>query len=752
MVGGGGGGNAAEVRKELRRRTLYLPSDDTTILTIHPGSIRATPKPVSHLVMAGLSINTEKGWRPDGTNPRMQRTERASLAAAPKRAPLQPTLKTVQESWSSHDRPGSGPGKENMAPKTASVRRSWKDSGTSKPDFQPCRMRAKVGQDLVRAVISPISEPSLKLPKPDRPSVRCLHDAQPMRILRAFAEIPCDDVFDHLVKPRFNNTPLNLISPNGPATHMNKRTAFPLAPQKTSKVANSYPLLHEDICRPEMYEETWMSDQESALAQLFNGLFEAADAEGPSKSVSHEENRRILLRLYQEPRTVLLFKRLQASIRFGALSAPNDSMKETSRLKNDVGFQRKFISAWTKTFDLANLRAAAEVVIGREVPACLIDTNGRQSNSPRTPEMLKKSLENFLDACLLRNEDALLPKKASPTDTNAGFTAWCWQRTMLRSLMMIFLLDKSKESELIHGNLFLRTSDFKSTQEFLKGISRLLLPSVGDISRPLARLEFHGSHVQYPLDEYDYRVENLATQFRDGIRFTRLVELLLYSPETLLGSGKDPTVTIFTGEILTTLVGEKKCRVLSQHLKFPCLGRSQKVYNTQLALRALQGVRGAEQIVNNVTAEDFVNGHREKTIITLWGLVEEWGLSTLVNCAELSKEIRRLESLHVSRDGRDCANDKDNGGSRGLEKPVCLLKVWVHNIARLHGLTISNLTTSFANGKVFTAILDEYERYLPHVRSTAHASVNEKSPLETRLKQIGCSPSFGKFFSSFPHV
>lgn len=35
-------------------------------------------------------------------------------------------------------------------------------------------------------------------------------------------------------------------------------------------------------------------------------------------------------------------------------------------------------------------------------------------------------------------------------------------------------------------------------------------------------------HVQIPLREYDYKINNVATDLRDGVRLTRLVELLLY--------------------------------------------------------------------------------------------------------------------------------------------------------------------------------------------------------------------------------
>lgn len=410
--------------------------------------MHAVLKPVAHSNVAGLPANSEERRQTNGKNIGMQRGQRVSLAAAPRRAPLQPNSMTVQECWNSQDRPGSGPGKENLAPQIATIHRSLKVSGTVKPEIEPSRVRAKLKRDVVRAVVPPTLQSSLKLPKPDRLSVRCLRDAKPLKILREFTEMSCDGVSDYPITLRLNNIPFNPYSERqvrllteGYANKLKPRLEVSLVSQENLKVSNTNPLLHEDICRPEMYEDTWMSDQESALTQLFNALFQAADAEGPSPIIAHEEYRRILLRLYQAPSTVLLFKKLQASILYGALCMPKASIKETLRQKNDIGFRQKIINIWMKTLDLPKLRAAAEVVIGREVRACLIHTDNGEGQDSRTTKMFKKSLENFIDVCLLRKEDTLPRDKASPNDSDPISIAWCWQRTMLRSLMMIFLLD-----------------------------------------------------------------------------------------------------------------------------------------------------------------------------------------------------------------------------------------------------------------------------------------------------------------------
>ena len=52
------------------------------------------------------------------------------------------------------------------------------------------------------------------------------------------------------------------------------------------------------------------------------------------------------------------------------------------------------------------------------------------------------------------------------------------------------------------------------------------------------------------------------------------------------------------------------------------------------------------------------------------------------------------------------------GGSDGPQKFVHLPEEWSEIIARRNGFLVLSLTTSFANGEIFTSILDEYWPYL----------------------------------------
>lgn len=265
--------------------------------------------------------------------------------------------------------------------------------------------------------------------------------------------------------------------------------------------------------------------------------------------------------------------------------------------------------------------------------------------------------------------------------------------------MVIYLLDKAKQLNIITTNLYQASSTIKSSLAFLRKLVALIHPSVGDIYRRLKPLDYHVYYTQYPLSEFSYNVDNLATGLRDGVRLTRLVELLL-SRTSLEGD--------VTGEVLTTTLEGGQSWVLSQHLKYPCTARAQKVYNVQLALSALRAIVEVGQIAEDVRAEEIVDGHREKTVTLLWALLGNLGLDTLVSFDELRQGIRRLRKADDEfGEGESYLQGECSGTMEGFQDIVHLLRAWSESIALRNGLRVLNLTTSFADGEIFARIIDE---------------------------------------------
>ncbi|KAF2130140.1 hypothetical protein P153DRAFT_366607 [Dothidotthia symphoricarpi CBS 119687] len=778
-------------KKDPRRRTIYVPSDDTTFMTIHPGqSLNPAQGSGEKSPDMGFDLVTlsEEDDSLVSALKKEDNIPKNPLAVPPRRGPLSSSSRSVQSVSFSSDVAGSGGGKENLPPGAEFIERkgvtthieiNFTKPETKKPATKAPKAHSNPskGSDAILQAKTKLEGSQKRL----RPQASC--EGMPAKSIKARADGTAPTASSRTssratvktTKPRTSRparAPLSSSSPfrtersppaairrrkveqGSPTITMMHIVGKPTAPQE------KYPVLKEDLTRPELYEDNWLTYQEIAITQLLNSIFETSDQDQNTEQ-SPKELRRKMLELYHEPSMPSLHKRLQASLQFGALSIPKDLLAQTLRLKDDVGLRKKFLNLWTKSYDLKALRAAAEAIVGRQITTpCRLSTGSVCSDDgSRMYRAERRAIENFLDAFLIKNEDAVRVKSGTGSiasiargDNDFGSPGWSWRRTAIRSLMLVLLLDKAKITNVVPGCLFQTTSPHKTSVEILHQLSTLILPSLGDITRPLNHLNFKVGHMQYPLQEYTYSIDNIAIELRDGIILTRLVELMLYSPSTLVAQQEDTvTVTMPSGELLTSSFdfSQKDSWVLSQHLKFPAIGRPQKLYNAQIALSALSGVKGIPiQAVGGVRAEDIIDGHREKTLALLWSLVGKCGLASLVDWPQIVKETERFRETWYTRcdnyQERDLDSEDDDATTElgeGLEYHKRLLLSWSRSIARLHGLRVTNLTTSFADPKVLEVIVDTY---LPSTLTTTMET--GKMGLVAKLKAVGCSTSFISLF------
>jgi abnormal spindle-like microcephaly-associated protein len=496
-----------------------------------------------------------------------------------------------------------------------------------------------------------------------------------------------------------------------------------------------------------MYEERWLEHQEIAITQLANSVLQSAH--GRPEAQDGDALRRELLEHYQGAYFSLLYKRLYASILHGALRVPQDILRRGNRLKDDIGFQRKFLTFWTGTYDLLALRAAAEAVVGRR-----ISCPGHLAVPPtdctqRVCKSLRREVQAFIEGFLFRNEDSdgSAGKKSADDDCIA---ASGYHKTILRCIMVIVLLDKARTSPetTVPSRLFLPSAEHKSSTAVLQELGRMLLPST-DIIRSLNHLGFQASYQQFPLQEYEYKIHNLAVDLRDGVIIGRLADLLLLVPNRL-ESGVPSSVTLKTGETLQ--LDQSSTWPISKHLKIPCRSRAAKLFNVQVVLSALAHFGGMSAIVQEISAADIVDGYREKTIALLWGLVGKWGLPALIDWVDVKREIRRLERKYMLKASRQpdkirqTLNDSGRGAHDdvGQGEPQYLLTQWAALLASLKALRLENLTTSFSDGRIFESIVDEYELLIKSASTGDEKSADRVTSLESRLRSLGCSFQFGK--------
>ncbi|KAI9685369.1 MAG: hypothetical protein M1822_004500 [Bathelium mastoideum] len=761
----------AEIQKPPRRRTIYIPSEETSILTIHPGApsrkLAGAVSPTQNTLLFPRPENTEEQPR-SPTQPVLNRREssRMSLAGAPRRAPLQSARGSLQPKAGITDIAGKQTGKENIPPDhskffgdvvkipdekdglTSTATVGMKNGNRMSIAARPRRMST--------APQALNSEGSRKRTNCGT-KVETLKTSKNKNNVSGEAHRTCatgvrPDEHGEGTKNKMMSHPQRSEGlPPGHGRDLKlsmKGSISNSSGHSTHHAKNPYPVLSEELERPELYEDHWLHHQEIAISQLINGIFESHHQELSPRLHDEGKLRRRLLELYSHPSIALLHKRLQASLLYGALTTSKDAMSRAARVKDDVGMKRKFLNLWLDSYDTRALKAAAEVVIGREAPPL---SGSKSSPAKRTN---RKVVEDFLEIFLLRNCDAPRPEReVSLGEDDCGSLTWSWRRMVVRSLLLIMLLDRAKCSGAISGCLFRVTSGHKSSEAVLKTVASLVLPSLGDVIRPLDHLDFRLQHIQYPLQEFTYRITNLAVDLRDGVILTHLVELLL-SPSGDLPTQNDGTVTLTlpSGEILTSTnlfdYGSGQSWALSQHLKYPCIGRAQKLHNAQIAISALDAVPGIpEQVLQDIKAEDIVDGHREKTLRLLWVLVGRWGLGSLVNWDELRKEIYHLrqkcQDAHPVTDEESFSdNEIDSSETNTSQIHQATLKAWAASIGHLHGVPVRNLSTSFSDGRVFAAIVDEYWPFFPKSNSSTSQTKPKTLTVHAKLKLLGCSTAF----------
>jgi abnormal spindle-like microcephaly-associated protein len=744
---------------EDRRRTIWIP-EDTTLMSIHPGAYDHTLRDETvGLPSSQLDITPMKDTPQPIRMGASAMRQAQKMASVSKRSALQP-LAPSQPNMS-HSVMGTGGGKENVLPGALLSRNAKGEKPLVKSMSKSAPMGTSKSQPSLQQTTSIKKRPAPELKDAPKPKVqaRALHERSSIRneVLPRPANLdPFSRDFKHkpisapkqASKPPPTRPVSNTFAPKDvntrsvPSTVPSRDVSLPNVKRSVFLAASRYPVLSDDLGQPELYEDNWLQNQEVALTQLVNVVFEQAHESSASSDVTALRSR--MLVLYHDASVATLHQRLKASLSCGALSMPKD-ISQSPKLRDDIGLRRQFFDLFGHTYDSEALQAAAEVVVGRVINPVPTQSKGPASSSTGIKEWKRFCSTFFVDhedsAELLTAHDA---KTSEGSTTQPGTPEWFWQRTVLRGLMLIYLLDQVKSTGKLSTCLFQGSSPHKSSISVLRAFAKLMVPSVGDISRPLGHLGYSVSHLQQPLEEYTYRIDNLAVDLRDGILLAHFVELLLY-PSQNLDDRSDRTITLDLpdGETITSFLDTNSAtHVLSQHLKFPCNSKVQKMHNVQAALSALTGARGlAGTAIETIKAEDIVNGHREKTLSLLWALVSRWGLGYLVDWDELKKETLRFSKYSTQPVGINYALSEEQPDTN---EQGPLLKEWAASVCQQHKVIVTNLTTSFADGRALASIISTYADYVP---SSTRKPSNKLSTAD-RLRNLGCSESFITLFAS----
>ncbi|CAN0209441.1 unnamed protein product, partial [Scytosiphon promiscuus] len=196
------------------------------------------------------------------------------------------------------------------------------------------------------------------------------------------------------------------------------------------------------------------------------------------------------------------------------------------------------------------------------------------------------------------------------------------RHTLTHFLDLVLFLDRAKAENLLHPCpcLFRKTAEVKSSVGALRVFCQFL-HGEGDFVRHLKKMGYVVTHVQSYIDEFDFHVSNLAIDLRDGVRLTRLMEVV--TKEWGLAAG----------------------------LRVPAVSRLQAIFNTRKALEHLERKAGPITLGNGgsgdagtVTPKDVVDGDRHATLRLLWFIIARYALSALLDRDALAREAEGVVS------------------------------------------------------------------------------------------------------------
>ena len=357
------------------------------------------------------------------------------------------------------------------------------------------------------------------------------------------------------------------------------------------------------------------------------------------------------------------------------------------------------------SYELPWLRLGLEIVFGGIISAQHAEVNGLEFSSSKHWQSV---LRAFVVDRMLHDEGIYqfhCRGKLMTLSSERTLQSKLRKHFALKLLSVILFLDQAREARILAlDTLFLKTSSLKSSKDALLAVCRNFLRGEGDFIRHLSGLGCNASFTQTFIHEFDFCVSDLNQDFRDGVRLSRLAEIL---------TGRDDTS--------------------SKHLRVPAISRLQKLHNVGVALSTFE-TSGRMRCC--ATAKDIVDGNKEKTIALLLQAAYVFAL-----CMHLSPRAVLLEAANVRRNASwrrtiytaDIAasiavkvSQKNEDGSithpfaapvyaslaagRTAEEMTLMsaLMEWADSISSQYGVSIADLHQSLGNGKALCLLVHYY--------------------------------------------
>ncbi|CAL8347638.1 unnamed protein product [Gadus morhua 'NCC'] len=389
-------------------------------------------------------------------------------------------------------------------------------------------------------------------------------------------------------------------------------------------------------------------------------------------------------------------------------------VRKDRHLWKDIGERQKVLN-WLLSYNPLWLRIGLETIFGELIPL--------ESNS----DVL--GLAMFILTRLLWNPDIATEFRHAkvPHLYKDGHEEVLSRFTLKKLLLLVCFLDKAKESRLIEHDpcLFCMDAEFKTSKDLMLSFSRDFLSGEGNLPRHMGYIGLPVSHVQTPLDEFNFAVKNLAVDLKCGIRLVRVMELFLQDWS------------------------------LSRRLRLPAISRLQKVHNVDIAFQVLKakGVDLRDEQGSIIDSRDIVDGHREKTLSLLWKIIFAFQVEVILDETQLREEIGFLKS--TLRTKQKLASLK---ADRGLQQSsagrgpaplhfqtsstkIGLLMEWINAVCDYYNLRVENFTVSFSDGRVLCYLIHHYHPEILQEQAISHSTTQTVDCSPLGRVELDCSNS-----------
>lgn len=373
-------------------------------------------------------------------------------------------------------------------------------------------------------------------------------------------------------------------------------------------------------------------------------------------------------------------------------------------LYSDLGHRKK-ITSLLLSYSTPWLRLGLETMFGEtilpEVPSQYSPSKSREGSSQVPANLLRVALRNFIVNRVLFDE-AVLTKytkgrcKVPSGNFETKYRAEMRSLVLRRILVLVFFLDRGRHHNLLNkaSRLFTKSASVKSSREVLISFCRDFLASEGDITKHLGRVGLKVSYKQEPVDEIEWKITNFAIDLRDGVRLTKVVEVL-----TKAGAS-----------------------TLLKSLRIPAVSRLQKLHNVGVSLAVLRNA--GVGVTGDVSPHHMVDGHRSMVLKLMWAIISHYCFPALLDFEKVEEEIQNLHEELQRRNKSDTASlPLVVDATDDILAPTCesiedkgkaILLRWCQAVCSLFGLEINDFSHSFSDGKALCCLVHYYHpRMLP---------------------------------------